>query len=325
MSLSTEIPSDTGAIPSYAVPFECMPASFQAARKSAGLPGEGIGLEFLGLPGEVKADVPKRRIELWVAAYDNVDHADDVISFGAAKKTIRERGPDGSGLIKGFWNHQNLLGPVVALEEHKRGILQVMEVTEDPSLDVYLAHAKNGAAAHGSIGYTIPPGGARRDAVSGKHVRRIDELSLFEGSLVIWPCNEMATLQAVKAFRGDAEPKPGAPALAENKSLWGFSEAICALSRLQEAARTLANLPMMDWAHIDADEAAAVQQFLEMLTRPVTADAVAESVLDRVLGAVTSLEASASKRFASKNAPAQTDDSELTLLRELARGMTISN
>jgi HK97 family phage prohead protease len=297
-----------------------MPPSFQAARKSAGLPGEGMGLEFLGIPGEIKADVPKRRIELWVAAYDNVDHADDVISFGAAKKTIRERGPEGTGLIKGFWNHQTLLGPVVALEEHKRGILQVMEVTEDPSLDVYLQHAKNGAAAHGSIGFTIPAGGARRDVYGGKHVRRIDELSLFEGSLVIWPCNEQATLQAVKSFRGElaTEPKP-----TENKSLWGFSDAINSLARLQEAARTLANLPTSEWAQIDADEAAAVQVFLEMLTRPVAADAVAESVLDRVLSAVTGLQSAVPKRFAAAP-PSPPIDPDLTLLRELARGMTIT-
>ena len=128
-----------------------LPCAYPPELKDA-LSGVTTFLEHktLDVPTEVKADFDSREIELYVSVSGNVDKQGEIVAPGAAAKSIAVDGPDGTGLIKGFWNHQLLLGPSKSLLEDSKGLLQRMYVV--PGLDVYLEYARHGAAKHGSIG-----------------------------------------------------------------------------------------------------------------------------------------------------------------------------
>lgn len=174
-----------------AVRYDQLTAEFKSAR-----PGLAARCaEFKALPcAETKADREKRRVEMWVATYGNVDLGDDLIELGAAQQTIEEDLP--RRLIKFFWNHSFPIGPVEVLEEHERGLLLVGKVTNHPEFDRYLAQIEDGTASHGSIGYSVRE--YRIEKVDDKEVRVIENLRLFEGSAVIWPMNESAEIVGVR-------------------------------------------------------------------------------------------------------------------------------
>lgn len=242
----------------FAVPGELLPPEIKSRRAAAGLPTDG--LSFLSCKTEARTTLSKRYLELNIAAFGNVDAHKDVMYKGCAERTIAEDGPRGEGLIKNFWNHTELLGPVVELTEHKDGILMVGQVDDSRDLDRYLKHAESGAAKHGSIGYSIVR--ASGTVIEGKTVRRLDEIKLWEGSLVIWPANTAAKLQAVKAALtlGVA---------VERKGFWEFAEAVDLMGRIQYCESRLSYLlsdEAADYARLDPEEAAKVADLLARMT-----------------------------------------------------------
>jgi len=230
----------------FAVPGEMLPTEVKNARAAAGFPVAGV--EFKSLPTEIAVADGKRRVELWVAAYGNVDDGGDVIPYGAAAKSIKRDGPSGARLIKFFWNHTMLLGPAVTVEEHKRGVLFVGEIDDARELDRYHAHAKSGAACHGSIGYV--PKRASRVQIEGKTARSLDEIDLLEGSLVIWPMNRQATVEQVK-------------------SLYAAAQGLRCLAEIRACERQLAAMVESDeeWNRLTAEEAAEAVELIGKLTK----------------------------------------------------------
>jgi hypothetical protein len=240
------------------VPGELLPAEVRTARKSAGLPVEGM--HFRSCNTEVKANAKKRQVEFWMTGYGNVDDVADLALPGSGGQSVKDHGPQGEGLIKFFANHTLLLGPMVAVEEHTKGILAVGQVDAAPDLDRYLAHAESKALGHGSMGYIIRQ--ASRQLVEGKSVRVLERFDILEGSIVAWPANRLCTVEQVKSF--EAMP----PELRQLKGLWDFAEGVNAISRIRSAQRFL------DWVTGDGlpstaltvEEAAEVRKLLDAMT-----------------------------------------------------------
>lgn len=270
----------------YAVPYSLLPASIKSARQALGLPGEGM--EFKSLPTEIKATKAQRRLEIWIAAHGNVDEVGETIPYGAAEKSIKTHGPKsqgGTGQVKLFFNHSVLLGPLDVLEQHQKGIFASGLVVPHPSMDLYLDYAESAAADKGSIGYVVKR--RSKTTIKGVPAISLDEIELFEGSLVIWPANQMCDLAAVKSWRSKSLPGSAAPPVApEQKSLFGLSEVICAMERLQDALRTLRWAQESEYSTITPEERAVVDMFLDVLTKPPAEGAQDASLLATVMQAV---------------------------------------
>lgn len=249
----------------YTIPGALLAPQLRAKRAAAGLPSEGF--EFRGTRGNVEVKSDGRNVELWIARYGNIDNGGDVIEQGAAADTIARRGPGGSGLVKFFWDHHLLLGPMVALEESKDGIFAVGRVDDDASLSFALAHARSGAAAHGSIGYK--PTKVSRKVIGDQVARKLDTIELYEGSLVVWPMNEAATLQAVKSVLAVGQLVDGATDKpTHRKDLWAAADAIRCLAEIEAAEARLAWLLAEDneWAKLTGDQRAKVLAVVDGLS-----------------------------------------------------------
>lgn len=234
----------------FAVPFSALPLGVKTSRAAAGLPCEGV--EFKSIRSEVKASTKDRTVELYIAAFDNIDDVGDVIPFGAASKSIATDGAQGQ--IKFFWQHKLLLGPMAHIEEQSKGIFCAGKVDDDPSLNKYLAHAKSGAAAHGSIGYSTIR--SSKTTVNGQPARQLDEIKLWEGSLVIHPANRQATVEAVKAARADLA----------GKGLYEAAEVIQAMAQIESCTRRIEMLTGEEWAEISAEQREQIDELLDRLT-----------------------------------------------------------
>jgi uncharacterized protein len=135
----------------------------------------------------------------YASIFGIVDSQNDLVLEGAFAETLEEGAQD----IKLLWQHDfnEPIGVFTAVREDARGLyvegkllLEVQRARE--------AHAllKAGAIAGLSIGYT--PVKYRTDPKSG--VRLLEEVALYEISLVTFPANGKATVQAVK--RADVVP-----------------------------------------------------------------------------------------------------------------------
>ena len=70
-----------------------------------------------GLPGHVKdLDAKKGIVKAYFAVFGNVDSDNDIIEPGAFAKSIRERGPDGTGRIKHLKYHDTRQAPGKIME-----------------------------------------------------------------------------------------------------------------------------------------------------------------------------------------------------------------
>ena len=161
----------------------------------------GRRVEFKAMPAEFKVDRSKRTVAGWAARYGNVDNGGDLLMPGAAAKTLADRLP--RQLIKFFWQHgfwpeASSLGPMDTAEEHADGLFTESKVSNDPSLDRFLAQIEDGTAAYQSIGWT-PIKAEPGEDEAGNRIRRVFEFKLFEVSAVWWPMNELARIVEVKA------------------------------------------------------------------------------------------------------------------------------
>lgn len=142
-------------------------------------------------------DTAGRTVEGYASVFNNVDWYDDVIHYGSFRKTLVERG----GKIRFLWQHwpDQPLGKLIELREDNHG-LWFKAVISDTALgrDV-LALLKDGAIDGVSIGFDIPKGSVTyEEDDDGNTIRHIHEIKLWEISLVTFPANEAATVDAVK-------------------------------------------------------------------------------------------------------------------------------
>lgn len=138
----------------------------------------------------------------YASIFNMVDSQKDMIRQGAFSKTLAESNGD----IKLLWQHnfEEPIGVFTHLAENARGLY----VEGTLLLDVQRAreaHAllKAGAIAGMSIGYV--PVKHRIDPETG--VRILEEVALYEISLVTFPANSEARVTTVKADEHEQEEK----------------------------------------------------------------------------------------------------------------------
>lgn len=176
----------------------------------------------LDVPFEIKAVSDDGLFSGYGAVFGNVDLGGDVIHSGAFTKTISEwSGRKRMPPI--LWNHDRNepLGVYTAISEDEKGLyvegrLLVNEVQRAKEIHALM---KAGALDGMSIGYGIK----RREYDEETGVRHLKELSLYEVSIVTFPMNESARVDAVKSAL-DAGKLPTLPEFEKFLREAGFSK-----------------------------------------------------------------------------------------------------
>jgi HK97 family phage prohead protease len=145
------------------------------------------------------ADDDVNVVEGYASVFGNVDLHGDVVKRGAFKKTIRERVP--SGQVKFLDSHvpdaSHVIGTVVEAKEDERGLFIRARLSSAPSAQDLRVKMLEGHLDRMSIGYSTVKD-SWQDGDDGQKVRLLEELKLFEVSVVPFPANEEAAISAVK-------------------------------------------------------------------------------------------------------------------------------
>lgn len=133
------------------------------------------------------------------SVFNNVDSDRDVIMPGAFGATLRSKKP---AKIKLLYQHdpKQPIGIWEEMREDQRGLYvkgRLLINQNVPEADKAYSLLKAGAIDAMSIGFMIPAGGWEID--EKKRVRKINEVDLWEVSLVTFPANDRARVSAVKA------------------------------------------------------------------------------------------------------------------------------
>jgi HK97 family phage prohead protease len=128
--------------------------------------------------------------------FNNVDHGDDVIRPGAFQKSIDEFN-SGETRFKMLWQHDvdRIPGLWTEAKEVENGLQLKGRFVNTPLGQEVRELTRSGAVDGLSIGFMIPPGGAK---MNSKGIREISEIKLFEVSVVTFPMNELATVTSAK-------------------------------------------------------------------------------------------------------------------------------
>jgi len=150
-------------------------------------------METLSVKLNVKSLSEAGQFQGLASVFGNVDLGGDVVVSGAFKRTLAARG----GEVPILWQHDQR-SPIGLgkLQETSSGLMVegqlVMSVARaKEAFDLMRARVLKGL----SIGYDV----VREDIKGG--IRYLQELKLFEVSLVSFPMNELAMVSAVKSNR----------------------------------------------------------------------------------------------------------------------------
>ena len=143
--------------------------------------------------GILDVDDASRRVKIALNKVGIKDHDKDIVDRDAFNKTIKERGPKGSGLIWHLTDHNPSLKTAVArFKEIFMDGDYLVGVTDIPNttwgndvLELY----KTGNINQHSIGFKTLQSNPQKDATLGDY-NLIKEVMLFEGSAVLWGAND---------------------------------------------------------------------------------------------------------------------------------------
>ena len=150
---------------------------------------------------ETKVDVPGRRICGYFAAFGNKDADGDIIVPGAFAKSISERGPRAAKpriLFLRDHDSAKVLGRVDVLREDEKGLYFEAQIANTQLGDETLELYKMGALTEHSIGFQTVK--SRYD--SKEKTNYLEELKLWEGSVVAWGSNEQTPLVGITSIKG---------------------------------------------------------------------------------------------------------------------------
>jgi len=218
------------------------------------------------LPFEVKEISEQGTFEGLLSPYGNVDAGGDIIEPGAFTKTLQDRG----NTRPLMWEHREPIGEL-ALDDRSDGLwvrgTLLMDLPEAKKAYLLL---KARIAKGLSIGFK-----AIKAPIEGG-IRHLKEIKLFEGSIVMFPMNELAQVISVKAAGAAGEDKADFNTeLARLQTLEAF---------VQMPSALWAALRSVVWADLSREEkiaatATVLEQFTEGFTAffPVYLDALEES------------------------------------------------
>jgi HK97 family phage prohead protease len=150
-------------------------------------------LDHAKLLFEVKMDEDKGDTGTFsgFASTSDLDRGGDIIVKGAFARTLGERGAD----VKILWQHDmsKPIGKPTKLEEREGGLYIEGKISDTALGREAMTLLKDGVINAMSIGYSV------KEADYNDHgVRVIEDLDLYEVSLVTFPMNEKARITGVK-------------------------------------------------------------------------------------------------------------------------------
>lgn len=141
---------------------------------------------------ECKADEATRRLSGYASVFGNVDSYNDIVAKGAFSRTLQAKQK-----IPMLWQHDSsdVVGVFDVMEERPKG-LYVEGTIADTSMgeDAYKL-LKMGAITGLSIGYSVK----KYSVDQKKGMRTLEDVELYEVSLVTFPANEKAQVLNVKS------------------------------------------------------------------------------------------------------------------------------
>jgi len=174
--------------------------------------------EHLSFPVECKFikaddDINGGVIEGHASVFGNVDLGNDVVIKGAFKKTIRDRVK--SGMVKflaghDMFNPQSLLGTVISAKEDDSGLFFKAVLSKAPSVQDIKTKMEEGHLQSLSFGFDVIKHSFEK--IKGQTIRKLEELKLWEISVVGFPMNERAMIDSVKYLSIPFQNLPIAPA-----------------------------------------------------------------------------------------------------------------
>jgi uncharacterized protein len=143
---------------------------------------------------DLKAIAEDGTFEGYASTFGNVDNGGDRVLAGAFAKSISRKTARGIKMLRDH-DHRNLIGEWVEVREDAKGLFVKGRIFTEITLGKEtLILMRAGQLAALSIGYrTIDAHYSKLD-----DVRDLRELDLWEISVVPFPMNEMATIDAVK-------------------------------------------------------------------------------------------------------------------------------
>lgn len=172
-------------------------------------------------PFEVKAIDEEARTFTGLASTWDEDLGGDVIHRGAFKETLAEWESGGKVLPlidqHNYGSIRSVVGKMVSAKETKSGLLAEFKVIEGPDGDEVFRRIKGNYVDGLSIGYEPVKWEFEEDSASRwGRIRHLKEIKLHEVSVVIWPMNTGATIDAntVKAMLDGIEDAPTLRSLA---------------------------------------------------------------------------------------------------------------
>jgi uncharacterized protein len=130
----------------------------------------------------------------WAASFNNIDAGGDVILPGAFSKTLQDR----KGRIAFCYQHEidEPIGNILVLEERDKGLwIEVMLSASEEDIAIKI---KEGILKEMSIGYCVVKYGSPK--YTGDQVAYLEEIKLYEVSLVTIAMNEMAVVEGMKSI-----------------------------------------------------------------------------------------------------------------------------
>jgi HK97 family phage prohead protease len=148
----------------------------------------------------------------YLATFGNVDGGGDVVDKGAFKKTLKEN--DAFPLL---WGHSAYSPGLIVGAFHGKedgyGLKVDGEFFDDEDSQKARRKVKRLYERGIKIGLSMGYKTLRwlSDMMDGQSVRRLQEVRLNEGSLTLWPMNELARVDAVKMLENDDEGQESKP------------------------------------------------------------------------------------------------------------------
>lgn len=212
--------------------------------------GSTVLSKVAAVPLTLKALSEDGEFEGYASTFDNVDRGMDVVIAGAFRRTLKERPIQAIKMLRDH-DTRSVVGKWLAMEEDARGLKVRGKLFSTGEGAIQLAKEthtlmREGALDAMSIGYRTVK--SQWDEQTG--VRKLLDVDLWEVSIVTFPMNEMATVDAVKGDLTitDVERilrEGGAPsAFAKMVAIHGYPEATKRLASHREGGggQSLADL-----------------------------------------------------------------------------------
>lgn len=192
-------------------------------------------IKHLDRPFDVKEVDESGSFSGYLSVFGNVDSGGDIIAAGAFADSIKSWKARGQ-MPPVLWQHRTgePLGPFIDMREDDHGLWVKGQLLVDdvPRAREARALLKARAITGMSIGYVTRD--ESMDRVTG--IRTLKQIELYEGSIVTFPMNGLATVSAVKSRIDTIDTLADAEHLLRDAAGLSKSEAVAFVSRVKAAA-----------------------------------------------------------------------------------------